>query len=467
MPYDQLEELMQAAGEPSARDLVEFHGTDPVFPTPMRLGGLGAATIGASAVQAARLWQIRTGRMQSVRVDVDAAAIAMRASRYIKLEVAPGETARIATGRTSVGGLQTFFRTKDERWIYLQRLFEHHRIATASVLHCPDENEPLANAIAQWNAFELEDAIVKAGATCAVVRSYDEWAQHEQGKALAKLPLLEVTKIGVSAPEPLPPGDRPLSGVKVLDVTRVLAGPTSGRTLAEHGAEVLRIGTPRYPDNELMMRDTGHGKRSAVVDLATPEGAETLRALAKDAHVFAQGYRPGTIAARGFGPDDLMAMRPGIIYVTLSAFGHEGPWRERRGFDSVVQAASGIADECGNENGPRSAPANPLDYATGYMAAFGVMVALGRRAREGGSYMVRVSLAQTGRWLANMQRSTPEEYSQRPAELPQERMDELMMSRDTPFGRLRYFAPCAQLGETPGHWDRPTVPLDNDPPVWE
>jgi crotonobetainyl-CoA:carnitine CoA-transferase CaiB-like acyl-CoA transferase len=204
-----------------------------------------------------------------------------------------------------------------------------------------------------------------------------------------------------------------------------------------------------------------------VLDLTTEDGAARMRRLIAGADVFSEGYRPGSLARLGFGLDDANRLRPGLIYVELSAFGHEGPWRERRGFDSVVQAASGIADECGNENGPRSAPANPLDYATGYMAAFGVMVALGRRAREGGSYMVRVSLAQTGRWLASMQRSTPEEYSQRPAELPQERMDELMMSRDTPFGRLRYFAPCAQLSETPGHWDRPTVPLDNDPPVWE
>jgi crotonobetainyl-CoA:carnitine CoA-transferase CaiB-like acyl-CoA transferase len=466
LPYEQLEQLMAVAGEPSAKGLVEFNGRDPIFPTPMRIGDLGAATIGASAVQAARLWQMRTGRMQDVRVDVDAAAIAMRASRYIRREVAPGETAAIETGRTSVGGLQGYFRTKDERWIYFQRLFEHHRLATASVLHCEDENEALAKAVAGWNSFELEEAIVAAGATCAVVRSHEEWAKHEQAKALAKLPLFEVLRIGDSPPEPLPNGDRPLAGIRVLDVTRVLAGPTCGRTLAEHGADVLRIGTPRYPDNELMMRDTGHGKRSAVLDLATPEGAERLRELARDADVFAQGYRPGTIAERGFSPEDLMASRPGIIYVTLSAFGHEGPWRDRRGFDSVVQAASGIADECGTEEMPRSAPANPLDYATGYMAAFGVMVALGRRAREGGSYLVRVSLAQTGRWLAGMQRPDLELMKSRPAELPKERMDELMISRDTPFGRLRYFGPVAQLGETPGRWDRPTVPLDHDPPVW-
>jgi crotonobetainyl-CoA:carnitine CoA-transferase CaiB-like acyl-CoA transferase len=257
-----------------------------------------------------------------------------------------------------------------------------------------------------------------------------------------------------------------LSGIKVLDVTRVLAGPTCGRTLAEYGAQVLRIGTPRYPDNELMMRDTGHGKRSSVVDLDTQTGLDTLRDLIQDADVFSQGYRPGALAARGFSLEEVVSHRPGIIYVSLSAFGHEGPWSDRRGFDSVVQAATGIADEIGKGGQPRSTPANPLDYATGYLAAFGVMVALGRRAREGGSYLVRLSLAQTGRWLANMPRAQESEYAARPAELPQERLDELMISRETPFGRLRYFAPFAQLSETPGRWDLPTVPLDYHEPAW-
>jgi crotonobetainyl-CoA:carnitine CoA-transferase CaiB-like acyl-CoA transferase len=279
--------------------------------------------------------------------------------------------------------------------------------------------------------------------------------------------LFEILRVGDSPAEPLAPAQRPLTGVRVLDLTRVLAGPTSARTLAEHGADVLRIGTQALPDNEQMMRDTGHGKRSAALDLSAPADLEALCSLIAGADVFVQGYRPGSFDARGLSVEDVAALRPGIIYVSLSAFAHAGPWCDRRGFDSVVQAANGIADASQVDGVPKFAPANPLDYMTGYLAAFGAMVALQRRARDGGSYLVRVSLAQTGRWLANMQRSTPEEYSQRPAELPQERMDELMMSRDTPFGRLRYFAPCAQLGETPGHWDRPTVPLDNDPPVWE
>src|SRR5207247_1997218 len=144
------------------------------------------------------------------------------------------------------------------------------------------------------------------------------------------------------------------------------------------------------------------------------------------------------------------ALRPGIVYVTISAFGHEGPWRNRRGFDSVVQSVSGIADEATSDGRPRFLPANPLDYTTGYLAAFSVMTALARRTREGGSWHVRLSLAQTGRWLAGLSRA--DGWQDRPAELPQERLDELMTVTDTPFGPLKHFKPVAQLSETPGRW---------------
>jgi crotonobetainyl-CoA:carnitine CoA-transferase CaiB-like acyl-CoA transferase len=185
-----------------------------------------------------------------------------------------------------------------------------------------------------------------------------------------------------------------------------------------------------------------------------------------DADVFAQGYRPGSLAARGFSVEDLVAKRPGLVCVSISAFGRDGPWRDRRGFDSVVQAVSGIADEHAYDGRPRFAPANPLDYMTGYLAAFGALVALERRARDGGSYLVQVSLAQTGRWLASLPRIDHTLVAACPSELPADRLDELMMVSDTPFGRLRHLAPAAQLTETPPRWDRPSVPLDHDPPVW-
>jgi crotonobetainyl-CoA:carnitine CoA-transferase CaiB-like acyl-CoA transferase len=329
-------------------------------------------------------------------------------------------------------------------------------------------DEAMAEAIAGWNGLELEDAIIAGGACGAMVRTHDEWAAHEQGRTLAQLPLFSITKTGDSSPEPAGSGDvRPLAGLRVVDVTRVLAGPICARTLAEHGAQVMRVGMSAVPDNPQMMRDTGHGKRSTDLDLKSAEGAAALRRLAAGADVFSQGYRPGALDRLGFSPAELAKIRPGIITVSTSAYGPAGPWHERRGFDSVVQSASGIAWELAGADGvPRALPANPLDYTTGYLGAFLVMVALGLREREGGSYHIELSLAQTGRYLAGLSRADADLIAAREPDLPQARLDELFITRRTPYGALRYFAPVARMPATPPHWDLPTVPVDHDRPDW-
>jgi crotonobetainyl-CoA:carnitine CoA-transferase CaiB-like acyl-CoA transferase len=456
-----LEELMKQAGEPPAGQRATFGGADPVLPTPFRIGDLGAAAIAAGAVQAARLLERRAGLAQTVHVDVDAAAVALRSSRYLTA-VPPVPP----SGRRPVG----FYPTADGRYVFLQRLFPHHFRRQLQVLGLPPDatDEAMAQAIAGWRGQELEDAVIAGGACGAMVRTRDEWAAHEQGRALAALPLFSITKTGDSAPEPAGAGDtRPLGGLRVVDVTRVLAGPVCARTLAEHGARVMRVGTSAVPDNPQMMRDTGHGKRSCDLDLKSAGGAAALRRLAAGADVFSQGYRPGALDRLGFSPAELARLRPGIITVSTSAYGPAGPWRERRGFDSVVQSASGIARElAGADGGPRALPANPLDYTTGYLGAFLVMVALGLRERDGGSYHVELSLAQTGRYLAGLSRASAALVAAREPDLPQARLDELMITRRTPYGALRYLAPVARMPGTPPRWDLPTVPVDHDRPDW-
>jgi crotonobetainyl-CoA:carnitine CoA-transferase CaiB-like acyl-CoA transferase len=462
MPADILNDLMALAGQETAGDTVSFTGEDPVFPTPFRIGDFGAAAIAACAVQAARLYEQRTGLAQTVRVPVDAAAIAMRSSRYIR-EDPPVEKPEPAM--RTVG----FYPTRDGRWIFTQRLFPHHFARQLDVLRCEPTDAAIGEATLRWDGADLEDAIIANGACGALVRTHAEWDRHEQSAAVASLPLFEITKIGDSEPEPPVPGNgsRPLSGLRVLDVTRVLAGPMCARTLAEHGADVLRVGSAAVPDNPQMSRDTGHGKRSCVLDLKSADGVRTLAGLVRGADVFSQGYRPGALARCGFSPERLAELRPGIIAVSISAYGRTGPWSDRRGFDSVVQAASGISDELADPTGrPRSLPANPLDYTTGYLAAFLVMVALGRRAVEGGSYHIQLSLAQTGRYLGGLSRADADLVASRDPELPAARLAELMISRRTPFGGLRYFAPAALLSLTPGHWDLATVPVDHDRPEW-
>ncbi len=197
-----------------------------------------------------------------------------------------------------------FFETEDGRWIFLHRRAAHHAARQERVLGCGGSDAEVAAAVRRWKGADLEEAIVAADACAALVRSHAEWAGHEQAAAVAELPLLEVTRIGDSDPEPAGSGDRPLGGVRVLDVTHVLAGPTCARTLAEHGADVLRIGKGSAGDRNPMQRDTGHGKRSAVLDLKSADGAATLRALIGGADVFSQGYRPGALTAPGFRAGD-------------------------------------------------------------------------------------------------------------------------------------------------------------------
>ena len=217
--------------------------------------------------------------------------------------------------------------------------------------------------------------------------------------------------------------------------------------------------------------DTGLGKLSTYLDLREPANVEKLRGLIAETDVFSQGYRPGTLGARGLSPEELAALRPGIVYVSLCAFGHTGPWASRRGFDTVIQAVSGIAARQAEvvptkTAGPQFYPCSAIDYCTGYLMATGAMIALKRRTEEGGSWLVRISLAQVGKWIVDMGEVSATDLAGVPAEFPAQELDQWSTETDTPSGRLRHLKPVVQLSETPPYWARPSVPLGFHPPVW-
>lgn len=433
------------------------------MPTPFRIGETASASLAAVGLAVSDLWELRSGRRQEVAVDARRATASLRSSRYLKLDGAPA-----AGERPSVMGV---YPAKNGRWSYLHCNFPNHREAALSVLGVEEDREAVRRAVAKWDALELEEAIIAAKGAGGMVRSMEEWARHPQSAAVASLPLLEIEKIGDSPPEPLPEGDRPLSGIRVLDLTRVLAGPTCARTLAEHGADVMKIAGEHLPSNRSQEYDTGHGKLSTFLDLRDPNDVETLRRLVREGDVFSQGYRPGTLAQRGLSPQDLAQLRPGIVYVSLSAFGRVGPWSERRGFDTVVQTVSGITDRQGQlfpgaQPGPQFYPVSAIDYLTGYLMAFGTMVALGRRVREGGSWLVRISLAQIGKWLVDQGQVPEPLLGDVAAEFTASEIDEWSTTSETPSGRLTHLSPVVQLSETKAFWARPTVPLGYNEPVW-
>ena len=465
MPHQALRTILPIAewsGDPAAA--VTFTGgTDPVLPTPFRIGVAGAATLAAAGLAAAALWETRSGRRQSVTVDLRQATASLRSGTYMKL----GD-GHLSHAHNSIMGV---YPSRDGRWSYLHCNFPNHRAAALGVLGVAEDRAAVTRAVAGWNAADLEEAIIAAKGAGGMVRSQAEWASHPQAAAIAALPLMEIVRIGDSPPEPLPAGDRPLTGIRVLDLTRVLAGPTCARTLAEHGADVMKITAAHLPNLGYQEWDTGHGKLSAHLDLRAPGDLETLRGLVREADVFSQGYRPGSLAGRSLSPEELAALRPGLIYVSLSAFGHAGPWASRRGFDTVVQTVSGMTARQaeivpGKTAGPQFYPVSAIDYCTGYLMAFGAMVALARRAQEGGSWLVRISLAQVGKWMVDLGEVPAASLKDVPAEFGEEELERWSTVSETPSGRLRHLRPVVQMSETAPHWARPSVPLGYHRPVW-
>jgi crotonobetainyl-CoA:carnitine CoA-transferase CaiB-like acyl-CoA transferase len=299
-----------------------------------------------------------------------------------------------------------------------------------------------------------------------MIRTNEEWLQEPHGKILAAKPVVEIIKIGDSEPEPMPAGDRPLSGIKALDLTRILAGPITGRTLAEHGADVLMVSAPHLPQVWSYVADTSHGKRSCYLDLRDESEKQTLLDLVKTADVFSQGYRPDKINQMGLGPEALAEIRPGLVYVSINCYGADGPFSHRGGWEQIAQIMTGIAAEGVQSSSgykPKTLPAAANDYITGYLGAYGTLLALARRAREGGSYHVRVSLCQTGMMIYDQGKvgTLPENLN-----LGMSDVDSLCMESDSHLGRIKHLAPVLSLSETRPYWALPTPKMGSNDPRW-
>ena len=457
--------LLPLAGwnEDRLDDLTITGGSDPILPTSFRIGDTSTAALSAVGLAVSDLWESKTGRKQRVSVDARRATASLRSGKYMQMD-----GAGVSTERNMVMGT---YPTKDGRWSYLHCNFPNHRSAALSVLGVHEDRDEVTKAVAKWDAFDLEEAIIEARGAGGMVRSMEEWAIHPQAAAIASLPLMDIVKIADSPPEPLPDGSRPLSGVRVLDLTRVLAGPTCARTLAEHGADVMKITAGHLPNIGYQEYDTGHGKLNATLDLRDGRQMETLRGLVRQTDVFSQGYRPGTLGGRGLSPEELAELRPGIVYISLSAFSHEGPWASRRGFDTVVQTVSGITQRQGELfpgaiPGPQFYPVSAIDYLTGYLMAFGGIVALNKRIHEGGSWLVRISLAQVGRWLVSQGEIPETQLKDVAAEFTPEEIASWLMVSETPMGNLGHLSPVIGLSESAPRWSRPSVPLGYHDPVW-
>ena len=451
---DTVAALWRGAGLPfDALGQLTLAGRDPILPSSFHVGAAAQASLALSGLAAAELWRLRTGQQQAVAVDMRDAAAEFLSERLLRIDGKPPPDPWDA-----IAGL---YQTSDG-WVRLHTNFAHHRDGVLRLLGCANERPAVATALRSWRAGAFEDAAADAGLCVARLRSSAEWDGSPQGCAVAPSPV-QIDRIGDAPPEPLAAAARPLAGVRALDLTRIIAGPACTRTLAAHGAEVLLVTGPHLPTIPALVVDMGRGKRSASLDLRDTAARTALTGLVREADVFVQGYRPGGVASLGFGPAALAQARPGIVAASLSAYGDDGPWATRRGFDSLVQTASGFnADErdAAGDASPRPLPCQALDHASGALLAFGVGAALCRRAIEGGSWHVRVSLAGTGRWLRAFGRVADGFVAAMPE------LGDCTQRSDSQFGKIDAARHAVRLSHTPPHWALPVVPLGTHPAHW-
>lgn len=421
------------------------------------------ACVGACALAAAELGALRAGLPQAptARVDDGAVATAFLSERHL-----------LINGRAPVtfAPLSRFWRTADG-WVRTHANYPHHRARLLDALGVPGDPAAVEAALAERSALDVEEAVYAAGGLAVALRSPEEWAAHPQAAEVAKRPLVERGRLdGAPTRVFTPVGASPLlpaAGLRVLDLTRVLAGPVATRTLALLGADVLRLDAPHLPELPDQHADTGFGKRSATLDLATDR--RTFEELLAEADVVVTGYRPGALDRFGLSPEALAERRPGVVVAQLSAWGAYGPWAGRRGFDSLVQAATGIAALEGSAEGPGALPAQALDHGTGYLLAAAVLRALAEQAREGGSRSVRLALARTALWLTEgvgdpegPKGAAADNAASAPYDGPQPWLSET----DSALGRLRYALSPVSFEGGPVDWDRPPVPWGTEAARW-
>ncbi|CAB3792155.1 CoA transferase [Pararobbsia alpina] len=425
------------------------------LPSAFAATDLAAASIGSACLALAELVRAANGTSPRVKIDRRLASFWFATSlRPQGWQPAPLWDAVAGDYRTADG------------WIRLHTNAPHHRDAALAVLDVPVDRAQVAQAVARWNATALETAVVGNGGCAAAMRTIDEWAVHPQGRAVAAEPLFHIAApFAAAAPRWRVASERPLRGLRVLDLTRVLAGPTATRFLAGFGAEVLRIDPPTW-DEPAVVPEVVLGKRCARLDLKNAADRERFEQLLSDADVLVHGYRSDALTSLGLGEDRRRELNPGLVDISLDAYGWSGPWTTRRGFDSLVQMSTGIADagmRAAARDKPTPLPVQALDHATGYMMAAAAIRGLLHRFTTGEGYGARMSLARTARLLVDGAGGSPDDTGA----LAVETADDLADTIESTFwGPAQRVKPPAFVDGAPMHWDIAAAPLGTSPAAW-
>jgi crotonobetainyl-CoA:carnitine CoA-transferase CaiB-like acyl-CoA transferase len=451
---------------------IVFTGQDPILPSNHRLGAIMAMGMMGPAAATQIFYRMRGGSAQDLSVDLRRAVVHINPLAMFTPTVGgyPYQPYFVDPKVNPLGF--SMFPTKDDRWYLPTAAYPLAVPQWMELLKADLNKDSMAAAIAKWNALDLENAAAERGMIGSMVRTPAEWYAHPQGSILAATPMVEIVKIGDSAPElpPLVDQARPLSGIKVAAFTHVIAGPNTARTLAEQGAEVLHMARPEY-EYDALLQDTHLGFRSTWMDLNQAAYKQKALEVLRGADVVVENFRGRKIADLGLSAEQIAAERPGIIYTSLRAFGWEGPWQGRGGFDMDANCTSGYAVLEGTEEHPLLPPTVILnDYLAGYLTAMGVVAALIMRARHGGSYHVRCSLTRFSMWYSQLGVFDPayvKDMIQKPDHAP---IVGGGIDFDGAFGRQHHLEPGIAYSKTPGHWGvpgHPTVsPRGASDPVW-
>lgn len=451
--------------------------SEPTLPSRLAVTELAVGAVAAAAAAAAHLARARGASPVTTRWAVDPRRVAasFRGDQLLRVD---------GNAFPGFAELSGFFRTRDG-WVRTHANYPHHRARLLAALDLTDsaDREALTARMEQLDALEVEERVRAHQGIAVAVRTLEEWSAHPQSDAAAALPLVAMEELGGTDVAPresrgkLRDQNRPAAGLRVLDLTRVIAGPVATRTLALLGADVLRIDDPGLPEIAAQHLDNGMGKRSALLDLRKNEDREVFDGLLQQTDVVVTGYRPHALDRFGLTPEELARRRPGIVIATLDAWGDAGPWQDFRGFDSIVQAATGISMLTSLDGTkPGALPAQALDHSSGYLLAAGVLIALSRQTqaqaqtRHGGSLHVSTHLARTARALLDLGPDPdPALGAASGSKLAPLQLDDCMNERDTPSGRLRYplpaFNPTAPSAE-PYDYQRVGGAWGTDAPQW-
>jgi crotonobetainyl-CoA:carnitine CoA-transferase CaiB-like acyl-CoA transferase len=439
-------------GAPDATKSLRF--TAPgALPSAFAVTDLASASIACAALAIAELIDTRSTTARSVRVD------RRLASFWFSSSIRPNGWSMAPAWDPIAGD----YRTNDG-WIRLHTNAPHHRAAAQRVLGAQNDKDGVASAVSRWAAADLETAIVQAGGCAAQMRSLAEWAAHPQGRAIATEPLarIETTTRGADRNWPIDP-TRPLAGIRVLDLTRVLAGPVASRFLAGFGADVLRIDPPDWNEPGVVPEVT-LGKRCARLDLKKPNDQTRFHLLLTQADVLLHGYRANALERLGYDASARAQLNLGLIDVSLNAYGWSGPWRDRRGFDSLVQMSAGIAHagmRWKQTDRPFPLPVQALDHATGYLMAAAAVRGITQRLATGRGTNARLALARTAKLLTDVGDQQPSSaFAQ---ETPADRQPAI---ERTPWGDAQRLSPPLSIDGTPMRWDLPACDLGSAEARW-